>query len=194
MKTSRTLKRCFCLLLLLLTGFISAYFYYTYPDAGWLLNPGVFYTSATVLIFFLTHTSYTIRNLLIYYLLMVLTYMIVYILTLYSSWFVLICGHFTAAAGSLLSFMLVNKFIKPIQYNKWLIAGAGALSFLLTVLQKIVFSFYTDKWPLEFIFKPANERSPFYAEVFIFWQVLTGICLFTVLEKTRIRPFKQSPS
>jgi hypothetical protein len=185
LKNPLSLKGSFCFLLFLLSGFLSAYIYYTYSHAVWMLNPGIVYTSATVIVFILTQTTFTIRNLLIYYLLMVLTYLVIFIITVYSSWVAVICGHFTAAAGALLSCMLVNKFIKPIQYNKWRIAGAGALSFLLTVLLKIVFSSFTDKFPLEFIFKPATELAPFWAEVFIFWQLLTGMFLFRVLEKNK---------
>ena len=106
------------IILFLVSGGLSTYLYYSLQGKGGVYFPGLLYTSTTILIFLLTKKKIQTKNLLKYYFLMILTYLVVWLLTMASSWFVAICGPVTAGFGAIATFILTDKFITKIKYNK----------------------------------------------------------------------------
>lgn len=166
--------------LFLLSGGLSTYLYYSLQRAGGVFFPGLLYTSTTILIFLLTNRKFQTRNLFIYYFLMILTYLVVWFLTMASSWFVAFCGPVTAGLGATATYVLTDKFITKIKYNKVHVFIFGGLAFLITDILYLIF----DKRPIEYIFKLELEPSTLFLEVFVFWNVLVGAKLFFILSKT----------
>lgn len=114
---------------------------------------------------------------------MLLTYLVVWFFTMLSSWFVIICGPVTAGFGATATFILADKFIVKIKYNKIYVFILGALAFLLTDLIYFIFSTTYDKTPVEYIFNAEIDSAVLFLEFFTFWHVLVGTKLFLTLSK-----------
>ncbi|HEX7902325.1 MAG TPA: hypothetical protein VF487_00500 [Chitinophagaceae bacterium] len=169
--------------LFLVSGGLSTYLYYNLQGKGGVYFPGIFYTSTTIIIFLLTKRDFQIKNLLKYYFLMLLTYLVVWLLTMLSSWFVVFCGPVTAGVGAIATFILTDKFITKIKYNKIYVFIVGGLAFLLTDILYFTFNNIYDKPPIEYIFKVEIEPAMLFLELFAFWHVLVGTKLFLTLSK-----------
>lgn len=61
---------------------------------------------------------------------MLLTYLVVWLLTMVSTWFVAICGPVTAGFGAIGTFMLTDKFIAKIKYSRVDVFLIGGLAFV----------------------------------------------------------------
>lgn len=171
------------IILFLVSGGLSTYLYFSFQGKGGVYFPGLLYTSTTVIIFLLTKKDFQAKNLLKYYFLMTLTYFIVWLLTMLSSWFVAICGILTAGFGAIATFILTDKFITKIKYNKVHVFIFGGLAFLITNILYFTFSNTYDKTPIEYIFKVKIEPATLFLEFFPFWHILVGTKLFLTLSK-----------
>ena len=177
------LKLFVSIILFLVSGGLSTYLYYTLQGKGGVYFPGLLYTSTTIIIFILAKKDFQPKNLLKYYFLMVLTYLVVWLLTMLSSWFVVFCGPVTAGFGAIATFMLTDKFITKIKYNKVHVFIIGGLAFLLTDILYFTFNNAYDKPPIEYIFRVELEPATLFLELFAFWHVLIGTKLFLTLSK-----------
>jgi hypothetical protein len=171
------------IILFLVSGGLSTYLYYSLQGKGGVYFPGLLYTSTTILIFLLTKKKIQTKNLLKYYFLMILTYLVVWLLTMASSWFVAICGPVTAGFGAIATFILTDKFITKIKCNKIHIFLIGGLAFLITDILYFTFSNTYNKTPIEYIFKVEIEPATLFLELFTFWHALVGTKLFLTLSK-----------
>jgi hypothetical protein len=130
---------------------------------------------------------------------MLITYLVVWLLTMLSSWFVFFCGPVTAGFGAVATFILTDKFITKIKYNKIHVFIVGGLAFLLTDILYIIFNNIYDKTPIEYIFKVEIEPAMLFQELFAFWHLLVGTKLFLTLSKadqerhTTLRTIAESP-
>ena len=176
-------KLFFSITLFLVSGGLSTYLYYSLQGKGGVYFPGLLYTSTTVIIFLLTKKEFQTKNLLKYYFLMIVTYLVVWLLTMLSSWFVAICGPVTAGFGAIATFILTDKFITKIKYNKVHVFIFGGLAFLVTDILYFTFSNIYDKTPIEYIFKVEIEPATLFLELFTFWHFLVGTKLFLTLSK-----------
>lgn len=176
-------KLSISLILFLVSGGLSTYLYYSLQGKGGVYFPGLLYTSSTILIFLLTKKEFQTKNLLKYYFLMILTYLVVWFLTMVSSWFVAIGGPVTAGFGAIATFILTDKFIAKIKYNKVHVFLIGGLAFLITDILYFTFSNTYDKTPIEYIFKVEIQPATLFLELFAFWHVLVGTKLFLTLSK-----------
>ena len=172
------------IILFLVSGLLSTYLYYILQGKGGVYFPGLLYTSTTIIVFILTRKNFEIRNILQYYFSMLLLYLVIWFLTMLSSWFVIICGPLTAGFGAIATFILTDKFIIKIKYNKIHVFIFGALAFLLTDLIYLFFSSMYDKTPVEYIFNAEVDSTVLFLELFTFWHVLVGTKLFLTLSKT----------
>lgn len=178
-------KLIISIILFLVSGVLSTYLYYTLHGIGGAIFPGLLYTSTTILIFILTKKDFQLKNLLKYFTLMLLTYLVVLFLTLLSSWFVVFCGPVTAGFGAIATFILSDKFITRIRYNRIVVFLVGGLAFVSTLILYSIFSNTYGKMPIEYIFKVEIEPAMLFLEVFTFWHVLVGTLLFLTLSKQR---------
>ena len=173
------------LIIFLFSGTLSTYLYYHLYDEGGVYFPGLVYTSSTILLFLLTKKPFAIKKLLIYYLLMNLTYLVIWFVTFLSSWFAWLVGIATAGVGAIATIMLVDKFVTRIKFKKGHVFVVGGLAFLLAEILIWVFMGIVDQHPLEYLFKLELVPETLFMEVFIFWQTLVGIKLFLTLEKSQ---------
>ena len=171
------------IILFFVSGLLSTYLYYSLQGKGGVYFPGLLYTSTTIIIFLLTKKEFQTKNLLKYYFLMILTYLVIWLLTVLSSWFVVLCGPVTAGFGAIATFILTDKFITKIKYNKIHVFIVGGLAFLLTDILHLTFINIYDKPPIEYIFKVEVEPAALFLELFAFWHVLVGTKLFLTLSK-----------
>lgn len=178
------LKLFIPLMLFLVSGLLSTYLYYSLQGKGGVFFPGLLYTTTTILVFLLTKKEFQSGNVLKYYFLMMLTYLVVWFLTMVSSWFVAFCGPVTAGFGAIATFILTDKFITKIRYNKVHIFIFGGLAFVITDILYFTFSNTYDQTPVEYIFKVEIPPEILFLELFPFWQVLVGTKLFLTLSKT----------
>jgi hypothetical protein len=176
-------KLFIAIILFLVSGGLSTYLYYTFQGKGGVHFPGLLYTSTTIIIFLLTRKEFQTMGLLKYYFLMISTYLVVWLLTMLSSWFVVICGPVTAGFGAIATFVLTDKFIAKIKYNKLHVFIIGALAFVLTDVLYFTISNTYDKSPIEYIFEVKIEPATLFLELFAFWHVLVGTKLFLTLSK-----------
>ena len=116
--------------------------------------------------------------------LMVLTYYVIWVLTIYSSYVAFIVGIFTAGIGSLITFILADKFITRISFNKRNAFIIGGLSFLVTDILLFSWNSVYDNPPILYIFKLPYSRDIIYGEAIFFWQFLVGIKLVLLLRKS----------
>jgi hypothetical protein len=133
------LKLCISIILFLFSGILSAYLYFNFQETGGGLMPGILYASATLLIFVLTKRTPALKKLLTYYFLMVLTYVVIWLVSFLTSWFIVVGGILTAGVGAIITFMLVDRFIVPIKYNKIVLFIVGGISFVLTDILYYIF-------------------------------------------------------
>lgn len=115
---------------------------------------------------------------------MMLTYLVIWFLTMVSSWFVAFCGPVTAGIGAIATFIWTDKFITKIKYSKVHVFIFGGLAFVITNILYFTFSNTYEKTPIEYIFKIEVEPATLFLELFIFWHVLVGAKLFWTLSKT----------
>ena len=173
-----------CTGLFLFSGLASTYLYYKFNKTGGAFFPGLLYTSSTVLIFVLNKRMASIKNLLIYYGLMNLTYLAALLLTFLSSYFGAIVGIITGGMGAVVTFILTSKYILTLKFKKWSVFAFGGVAFLLTDILYFVFSSTYKRTPLEQIFQTDIVPSVLFAEVFIFWHLLVGIKLLFTMQET----------
>ena len=171
------------IIIFLSSGILSTYLYYHLHEKGGVFFPGLVYTSSTILIFLLTKKTFAIKKLLIYYMLMNLTYIVMWLLTYLSSWFAMLGGIVTAGVGAIVTFVLVDKFVTPIKFGKPNVFLIGGLAFLLTDILALVSMGTVDQHPLAYLFKLEFTPQTLFMEVFLFWHTLVGIKLFVTLEK-----------
>jgi hypothetical protein len=179
------LKLCLSIILFLFSGILSAYLYFRFQKTGGGLIPGLIYTSATVFIFVLTRKVPILKKLLTYYFLMVLTYVVIWLVSFLTSWFIVVGGILTAGAGAVITFMLVNRFIIPIKYNKIVLFIVGGLAFVITDILYYIFGNTFDKTPVEYLFKIDQPPAMLFLEVFVFWQTMVGTKLFLTMNNIR---------
>jgi len=177
------IKLFFSVGLFICSGLVSSYLYYQFQEKGGVFFPGLLYTSTTIIIFVLTKKTFTAKAILTYYLLMNLTYLAIWLLTMLSSWFAFLGGIVTAGAGAIMTFILVDKFIAKIKFNKVNLFIIGGLSFLIIDILYFTFSNSFEKTPIEYIFKVENSPNTLFLEVFVFWHTLVGTKLFLTLNK-----------
>ncbi len=163
---------------------LSTYFYFT-PRQNMFISifPGLIYTSATVIVFLLMKKITSVLNLFYYYCLMIVTYYVIWILTIYSSYGAFLIGILTAGVGSLVTFLLADKFITRIPFNKRNVFIIGGLSFLITDILLFSWNSIFDKAPIEYIFKLAHSDDTIYGEVIFFWQLFVGTKLVLTLKR-----------
>jgi hypothetical protein len=167
----------------------STYFYFKLPKNAFTLAsiyPGVIYACATVVMFLVVNKITSVLNLIYYCCLMIVTYYVIWILTIYSSYIAFFVGIFTAGAGSLIIFFLADKFITKISYNKRNVFIIGGLSFFITDILLFSWNSFFEVSPVEYIFKWPSTDS-IYGEVIFFWQLLVGVKLVLTLQKAKQR-------
>jgi hypothetical protein len=170
-------------LLFLYSGVLSSYLYYQFQTTGGVFFPGLLYTSSTLILFVIINQLPKTRKLLIYYLLMNLTYLTLLFLTFLSGYFSSLVGIVIAGTGAILTFMLTDKYIVRIKYNKLILFLLGGMSFLITDLLYYIFSARFEQTPLERIFHANVTPSSIFSEVFVFWQTIIGIKLYLTIHK-----------
>jgi hypothetical protein len=179
-----SLKTFIGILVFIFSAIFSTYFYFQpWKTKFEFLVPGIIYTSATIIVLVLMKRTTSILNLIYYYCLMVATYFAIWVLTLCSSYFAFIIGILTAGIGALVTFILVDKFIVRLQFNKWNVFIIGGISFLLTEI--LIFSWNSnfEYPPILYIFKLPFSNDPIYGEVIFFWQLIVGTKLVLTLRK-----------
>lgn len=170
--------------LFLFSGLASTYLYYRFNKAGGAFFPGLSYTSSTVLIFVLANRVNSVKNFLIYYGLMNLTYLAALLLTFLSSYVGALIGIITGGAGAVVTFILTSKYIVNIRFRKLVVFMLGGLAFLVTDILYFIFSSAYDTTPIESIFQADISPSTLFCEVFVFWHVLVGTKLFLTIQET----------
>jgi hypothetical protein len=165
---------------------ISSTYFYFLPQKNMFASiyPGLMYTCATVIMFLLLGKITSVLKLLYYCCLMIATYYVIWILTIYSSYVAFLTGIFTAGVGSLITFFLADKFITNISFNKRNVFIVGGLSFLVTDILLFSWNSIYDKPPIEYIFKLPYSSDPIYGEVIFFWQLFVGVKFVLTMRKT----------
>lgn len=171
--------------LFLFSGLLSAYLYYRLPENGGAFFPGLIYTSCTVLLFVRLKIVPSQKALLSYYLFMNLTWLLIWILTMASSWFAFLGGLLTTGAGAVISLMLTHKFIVPIKFERVHVFLLGSLAFAITDLLYMGEGTLYDKKPLEYFWGVTDEPVNLFTEAIIFWQLIIGLRLFLALRKSQ---------
>lgn len=169
------------ILLLLLSGCLSTYFYCKFFRSGGVLFPGILYTSTTFLIFLITKTKLQLRVLTIYFVLMILTYLLIWLLTIASMWFVVFFGPVTSGIGTIATFLLTDKFIRKIKYDRVHVILIGAVAFILTEVLHYAFINVFEATPTEYFLNVEFEPGIIFSELFIFWHVMLGTKLYLAL-------------
>lgn len=185
--TSNNIKSPFLPLLLssllfLFSGLLSAYCYCRFYAFGGVFIPGIIYTSSTILFFVSFRIPVRDKEWLMYFLKMNLIYLIVWVLTMISSWFVIIFGVLTAGGGATSTFILTDKAITKFPFSRTAVFIAGGTSFLLVD----IIALNTDFSLTDYIFNQRWSFNVFFADIFIFWQLITGIMLAIHLRKSQI--------
>ena len=178
------------MVMFLYSGVLSSYLYYQFQKTGGAFFPGLLYTSSTLILFVITNQVTKPRKLLIYYLLMNLTYLALLFLTFLSGYFSGLVGIITAGTGAILTFMLTDKYIVRIKYNKLILFLLGGMGFLITDLLYYIFTARFEQTPLERIFHANVSPGSLFSEVFVFWQTIVGIKLFLTVPKVSGRQSK----
>lgn len=179
------LKLSLVVVLLSVSGLISTYLYFSLIEAGGEFVPGLLYTAATILVFWLTGTDYKRSTLWKYCGLMVLAYLAVWFVTLVSSWFVWIGGPITAGLGAILTLLITNKYIVPIRFSRMVAFLSGASAFVLVLIAYAYTGDRFDKTPLEYLFLIDVELNQLFCELFLFWHLIVGTHLFLLLSKAK---------
>ncbi|MBG9376965.1 hypothetical protein I5907_12030 [Panacibacter sp. DH6] len=169
--------------LCLVSGFASTYLLYLFQNKGGFFFPGLLFTSSTVFMFVLASKTFRFDRLISYYLLMNLTCLTLWFLTLICSYLGLLVGIISGGAGAIITFYLTNKFVTPIDYKKSTLFILGGLSFFVAEILQIFFASTVEKPPFEYFFKIESSVITMFGEVFIFWQTIIGTKLFLALQK-----------
>ena len=170
--------------LFIFSGLLSAYLYYRLPENGGAFFKGQIYNSCTVLLFVRLKIVPSQKALLSYYLFMNLTWLLIWILTLVSTWFAVFIGLVTTGAGAVISFMLTNKFIVPIKFERMHVFLLGSLAFAITDLIYMGNGPLYDKRPLEYLWGTNDQPAVLFTEAIILWQLIIGLRLFLALRKS----------
>lgn len=174
------------ILIFIAVAIASTYFYFVPPKTNIaVINPGLLYTCATIIVFSIFNKINSLLKMLYYLGLMIVTYFVILILTIYSSYVASIVGILTAGTGSLITFYLADKFITKLSFNKRNVFIVGGLSFLVTDILLISWNSVYNKPPIEYIFKLPYSSDPIYGEVIFFWQLFVGIKLVLTLQRTK---------
>jgi hypothetical protein len=164
--------------LFLISGIGSSILYYKFQASFGGFVPGIFYTCSTIAIFSSVKETFQIKKLLIYFGLMNLTYLAALLLTFFSFYFGFLAGIVTGGLGAIVSFMLANKYVVGIQFNKKSIFIWGGVPFIITDILYWVSNSLYDTTPCDYLFKIDISPGVLFFEVFIFWHVLVGTKLF----------------
>jgi hypothetical protein len=175
-----SLKVLFAGIILFISGLLSSYLYYAFWNYGGIFFPGILYTSSTLILFALCNIPLKIKEISIYYFLMMLTYLVVWLATLLTSWFAFLGGIITAGSGAVVTFMLTNKYIIKFCYDKTTIFIYGGLSFLFIDILGWIF----EKGPIEYFFNIEGSVETIFGDVFIIWHLIVGMALTLILKKS----------
>ena len=115
-----------------------------------------------------------------YYLLMIVLYVSMYYLTLISFWFAILSGIFTAGVGSILSFVLANKFFVKFPFDKLGVFFMGGLSFLIL---DIFLAFQIQ--PMGSYMSVEEGANTLFGDIFIFWHPIVGVMLTSHIIKKK---------
>ena len=172
----------FSSLIFLLSGLLSAYTYCQYYDYWGIFMPGIIYTSATILVFVIYRIPLRFKDGLVYFVLMNLIYLGIWFFTMISSFFAVVGGVLLAGMGAALTFMLTDYAIRKFIFNGTAVFIAGAISFGLVDL-----IFLAGNWSLtDYLFNREWLTGIYFADIFIFWQLIAGIMLSLHLRKSQI--------
>jgi hypothetical protein len=175
------IKTLFAFILFFISGLISSYLYYKLQKTGGVFFPGLLYTTSTVIIFATCNISLKLKELSIYYFLMNLTYLTIWLATMMTSWFAFIGGIITAGFGAILTFILTDKYIIELSYDKTRIFIYGGVAFLIVD----IISWTFEKTPIEYFFKIEGSVDTLFGDVFIFWHLIVGMTLTLTLKKVK---------
>jgi hypothetical protein len=167
--------------LFLFSGIVSIYLYLLLSKSGGGIFPGLFYTSATVALFLVFNKKLSLVNLMAYYVLMNILYVILYFATFYSATLGFLVGIFTAGIGAIVSFILANRFITPIEFSKVKVFCIGASAFIVTDIFHFSLIYFFDRAFTEIAFGIEQAPSTLFCEVFLFWHLFVGVKLILTL-------------
>ncbi|MBS1636024.1 MAG: hypothetical protein JST26_08925 [Bacteroidetes bacterium] len=109
-----------------------------------------------------------------------MVYIILFLITLYSSYIAFAVGIFTGALGALAVFSLYNRFIHPIQYRRFEVAALGATAFIVNDI--IVFTQIRELAPAFF----RKDMTGNFSAVYLVWQSVIGFKLTRVIAACRL--------
>ena len=168
-----------------ITGLISAYIFYSgnddvlfgvicgLPSVGIICGlPFIFTTIVSLLI---TKNKLTLKSATLFITLSYLGYLFVFFITYLSFFLSFIVGLVTAGLGSLIVFVLFDRYIKPISINNRAIFSIGLLSFLFqdAVLFLSKFSDFFNSHVID----TSNSTNHTFAATYFFWQLFVGLRL-----------------
>jgi hypothetical protein len=163
----------------LLSGLISSYLYCKMYETIGVIFPGIIYASATIIVLIICKVPVKATSWLMYYVLIVVIYLAMWILTMFSSWFAFLGGIITSGTGAILVFYITNRYIIKFHYSKSKVFIAGAIAFLiadilaLSIQDPVMGFFVTPEDP--------SSIALLYADVFFHWHVIVGlIFIFTL--------------
>lgn|GEM_PF-3141898 len=169
-------------LIFLLSGLLSAYTYCRYYHYGGVFMPGFIYTSATILVFVIYRVPLRLKDGLVYFSLMNLIYLSIWLLTMVSSFFALFGGIITAGLGAHLTFFRTEIIVRNFQFSRLAVFIAGAISFGIVD----IISLSSEITLTDYLFNHHWSGDILFADIFIFWQLITGIMLAIHLRKSQI--------
>ena len=167
------------LFIFLFSGIVSFYFYCNNPNERGIILPGLIYTSSTILVFILSGLDLKKSNILLYYLLMMVTYLAIFFLTWMSTFFAAFVGIITAGLGACISLWLVKKFVSDLSFDGITAAIFGALGFVCTDICGLV----SERQSAYYFFKVEDEVDVVFAEIFFFWQFFVGSFLVICIKR-----------
>ncbi len=170
--------------LFLISGFLSSFFYYRYPEDGGGLLPGLFYTSGTFIVFLNHKIKLNLKDSVVYYSCMYMTCLMAIGITFYSGYFGLIVGIVMGGLGALSTFVLTDILIARINYSKTRTFFLGSISFVIVLLINLTFREFFTRSPIPLFFDMPYSFSSIMGEVFIFWQLIIGVHLNIVVKST----------
>ena len=179
------LKTIIGIVVFICAAFFSTYFYFIPKENIFKsIYPGFIYTIGTVIVIFLFKKVPSLLNFIFYCCLMVATYYMIWVLTIYSSYLSFIVGILTAGGGSLITFFLADKYITKVSFNKRNVFIVGGISFFLTLILLYSWNSVYDSPPIEYIFHLQFSQDTIYGEAIFFWQLFVGIKFVLTFQRT----------
>lgn len=193
--TMRSALRYFrSFILFTVTGLLASWIFYHSPLLGGaqqneiqFLPPltgvltGMIYTTATIILFLFHRIYADIRSLLLYYFMMSATYIVLFLLSFMTMWFVLFTGIIFCSIGVWIHFGFVSKYIFKLKYHSWILFLTGGIAFILNDVIMLL----PEK---ERILQAAcleDDLNGSFTTVIFFWQLFTGLGLTFILERSR---------